>query len=221
MSIVAVHSVLVELHGGMLTLATGCILLTAIARVQLRNQKATSTWPTESFMGKLARYTEPTAYLAAIGGLIGLVLSAIIGLFIWPTDFLAASTIGMSKVMFSIFALDLFFVFVFVRSRYGEKLWKNGGTATVYALIGIIGFLLMVVAASFGGHMALTANGTPKGSILDPLYTLVGFNPETFGFVGSNFVIVTVVVTLVNLIVPTALFMYLQRRSLLKNSTKT
>ncbi len=216
----AVHSMLIEMHGGMLTLAAVCILATVVARIHLRMRRTSEKygvfWPIDSFMGKLARYTEPTAYLAGIGGVIGLIASAIVGLSIWPMEFLTASPLGMSKVMFSIFATELWFVFVFLRSKYGENLWRNGGTAAVYACVGIVGFLLVVVAGSLGGHMTVPS----KGSILDPLYALFGIDPVTFGVLGTNFAVVVVAVSVVAVAVPIAVFLYLLRRAKSKDNGK-
>jgi hypothetical protein len=214
--LIAVHSVLVELHGGMLTLAAVCILATVIARISLRTQKTSekngSFWPMDSSMGKIARYTEPTAYLAGIGGVIGLIASAIIGFFIWPIELVTTSALALSKIMFSVFALILFIIFVLIRSKYGANLWKNAGMATVYACLGLLGFLLVVLAGSLGAHMAL------KGSILDPIYTLLGINPITFGFTGLTFVIVFVSIAIVEIAVPAALVLYLQQRTRPKDS---
>ncbi len=84
--------------------------------------------------------------------------------------------------------------------------------ATVYACLGLIGFLLVVLAGSLGAHMAL------KGSILDPIYTLLGINPITFGVTGFTFVIVFVSIALVEIAVPAALVLYLQQRARLKDS---
>ncbi len=217
-NLVAVHSMLVELHGGMLTLAAICIFLTVIARIHLRMRKTNASygvfWPADSFVGKMVQYTEPTAYLAAIGGVTGLIASAIVGFYVWPIDFITSSSLALSKVVFSVFALELFVVFVLLRSRYGQNLWKNGGTAAVYACLGLIGFLLMVVAGSLGGHMAL------KGSVLDPVYSLVGINPENLGINLSNLPIITIGVSIVLLVVPILVFLYFQRRTP-KVETKT
>ena len=196
----AVHSMLIEMHGGMLTLAVVCILATVVARTHL---------------GKLARYTEPTAYLAAIGGVIGLITSAIVGFYVWPIELITTSTLGLSHIMFAVFALELWIVFVFVRSKYGENLWKNGGMAAVYACLAIFGFLFVVLAGSLGAHM------TGKGSVLDPVYALLGVNPVTFGVIGFNFVIVLVSVSVVAIAVPMIVVLYLQRRASLKDSVKT
>lgn len=209
--LIAVHSMLVELHGGMLTLAAVCILATIFARSSIKTEKNSDSkgtfWPTNSLAGNVARYTEPTAYLAVIGAVVGIVASAIVGFFIWTIEFLASSPLGMSKVMFSVFALAPLIVFIFVRAKSGESLWKSGSMSGLYAGLGILGFVFAVIAGSLGGHMAL------KGSILDPVYALLGIDPVTFGITGSGFVIVTVSVTIVELVVPLVVFLYLRRRA--------
>ena len=208
MDLSGVHSMLIGMHSGMLTLAAGCVLITVVARLNLKKQETNENralWPTNSFIGKLARYAEPTAYLAGIGGIIGLVLSAIVGFYIWPIDFITSSPIGLSKVMFSVFAMELWIVFVFARSRYGENLWKKPGAAALYACLGIFGFLFVVVAGSFGGHMAGT------GSIIDPLYAVLGIVPETFGVTGSGFMILVVSFSFVFTAVPMAVFNRFQK----------
>ena len=217
--LVSIHSMLIEMHGGMLTLAIVCILATLVSRAQLRIQKTNEKngilSPTDSFMGKIARYTEPTAYLAAIGGMIGLIASAIVGIYAWPINIITTSTLALNHIMFAVFALELWIIFVIVRSKYGENLWKNSGMASVYACLGIFGFLFVVLSGSLGAHMAI------KGSVLDPVYALLGVNPVTFGVIGFDFVIVLVSVSVVAIIVPTAAVLFLQRRTKLKDSVKT
>ena len=109
-NLVPLHSVLVELHIGMITLAVVCVLATAIAKSQSKiqsddNEESGISWPSNSFVGNIGRYTEPTAYVAGIFGVIGLISSAITGFFIWSIDQLTAFAIGPNKVAFSIFAL--------------------------------------------------------------------------------------------------------------------
>ena len=120
------HSMLIEMHGGMLTLATICILATVIDRIHLRmrrtNDRPGGFWSTDSVMGKLSRYTEPTAYVAGIGGVIGLITSAIVGTYVWPIELITATALGLNKVMFSIFATELWIIFVFLRLKYGNRL---------------------------------------------------------------------------------------------------
>ncbi len=212
------HSMLIEMHGGMLTLATFCILAIVVARIHLRmrrtNEKYGNSWPIDSFMGKLARYAEPTAYLAGIVGVIGLITSAIIGIYVWPLELITTSALALNKIMFSIFATILWIIFIILRSKYGEPLWKNRAIATVYACIGLLGFLFMVLAGSMGAHM------TGKTSVIDPIFTLFGINPLTFGAVGNDFVIILIGVSLVLVAAPLATVLYFQRRNKVKGNAK-
>lgn len=215
----ALHSMLIQLHGGMLTLATVCILATVIDRIHLRmrrtNDRHGSFWSVDSGMGKLSRYAEPTAYVAGIGGVIGLITSAIVGIYVWPIELITTSTLGLNKVMFFIFATELWIIFVCLRSKYGENLWKNSAMATVYACLGVLGFLFMVIAGSLGAHMS------QKASVIDPIFALFGIDPVTFGVTGFDFVIILIGVSLVLVVVPITVALYIQRRIRLKGNAKT
>lgn len=215
----ALHSMLIQLHGGMLTLATVCILATVIDRIHLRmrrtNDRHGSFWSVDSGMGKLSRYAEPTAYVAGIGGVIGLITSAIVGIYVWPIELITTSTLGLNKVMFFIFATELWIIFVCLRSKYGENLWKNSAMATVYACLGVLGFLFMVIAGSLGAHMS------QKASVIDPIFALFGIDPVTFGVTGFDFVIILIGVSLVLVVVPITVVLYIQRRKRLKGNAKT
>jgi hypothetical protein len=210
---------LIEMHGGMLTLATICILAIVIDRIHLRmsgnNGRSGGFWSNDSVMGTLSRYTEPTAFVAGIGGVIGLIISAIVGYYVWPIELLTSSalgTLGWTKVMFSIFATELWIIFVFLRTKYGENLWKNSGTAIVNFCVGILGFLLMVIAGSLGAHMSDISNMTDKGSVIDPIFELFGIDPLTFGVTGSDFMIALIIGSIVFVVVPITVVLYLQRR---------
>jgi len=210
-NLIPVHSMLVELHSGMLVLAVICIFATIAARSHGRMRRTSESygvfWPADSFMGKIGRYAESTAYVAGIVGVIGIIFSAIVGFYVWPIDLVTSSNLGLNKIMFSVFALELWAVFVFLRSKYGENLWRNVGTATVYSLTGIFGFVFIVLTGSLGGHMA------GIGSILDPVYTSVGVDPVKFGFTGYSYVVVLVSVSIVAIAVPIAAFHFLWQRA--------
>ncbi len=201
----ALHSMLIEMHGGMLTLATICTLAMVIAKFHQRMRRTSERygifWPLDSFIEKLAQYTEPTAYLAGIGGVLGLVASAVVGFYVWPTEALTSSSLGLTKVMFSIFATELWLLFVVIRSKFGEDLWKKSGLATVYVCAGFAGFFFMVLTGSFGGHMA------GKGSVLDPVYELLGVNPEAFWIIGPDMVPVLIAVAFVEIVAVFAVFL--------------
>jgi hypothetical protein len=202
--------VLKEMHGGMLTLATFCILAIVLDRILLRmrrnNDSNGSFWSDNSRMGKLYQYFEPTSYVAGIGGIIGLITSSIVGMVVWPMELLTTSALPLSKIMFSIFATELWIIFVFLRAKYGEKLWKNGAMATLYSSLGILGFLFMVITGGLGAHMS------GKASILDPIFDLLGINLLTFGVTGFDFIIILIGVSLVFVVIPLTIVQYLQRQ---------
>lgn len=173
----AVHSMLIEMHGGMLTLAAVCILGVIAARIHRRLRNTTKWYARarrlDTFSDWVLRHAEPTAFLAAVGGIIGMILSSIIGYYVWPAEEVLGTGLGLNKIMFSIFATELWIVFALVRARYGERLWNSRGLAGTCAFAGLGGFLLTVLTGSLGGHMA------GKGSVLDPIYELLKVNPET------------------------------------------
>jgi len=207
----AVHSMLIEMHGGMLTLATICILAMAIAKFHQRMRRTSKWygifWPLDSLIEKLARYTEPTAYLAGIGGVAGLIASSVVGYYAWPAEALTSSPLGLVKILFSIFATELWALFVLIRSKYGEDLWKNGGLATVYVCTGFVGFFFMVLTGSMGGHMA------GKGSVLDPIYELLNINPETFWIIGLDMVPILIAVAIIEIAAVFAVFLRFQMKT--------
>ncbi len=200
----ALHSMLIEMHGGMLTLAAVCIFAMVIAKFHQRMRR-TSKWysifrPLDLLIEKLARYTEPTAYLAGIGGVAGLLVSSVVGFYVWPAEALTSSSLGLTKVMFTIFATELWIIFIAIRSKYSRNLWKNSALATIYACVGFAGFFFMVLTGSFGGHMA------GKGSVLDPLYELVRVNPDAFWIIGFDMFPILIVVAFIEIAVFFAVF---------------
>ncbi len=207
----ALHSMLIEMHGGMLTLATACILGMVIAKFHQRMRRTTEWYNVfrslDSLIEKLARYTEPTAFLAAIGGVVGLVVSSIVGYYVWPAEALMSSSLGLNKVMFTIFATELWILFVVTRSRYGEGLWKNRGLAAIYVCLGFAGFFFMVLTGSLGGHM------TKKLSVLDPVYELVGVNPEAFWIIGFDMVPTLITVAFIEIVSVFVIFLYFRRQA--------
>ncbi len=207
----AVHSMLIEMHGGMLTLAAVCVLALVIAKFHQRMRRTSERYSVfeglDSVMEKLVRYTEPTAYLAGMGGVIGLVVSSIVGYYVWPAEALMNSSLGLTKVMFSIFATELWLLFVVIRLKSGEDLWRNGGLAAVYVCAGFAGFFFMVLTGSFGGHMA------GKGSVLDPVYGLLGVDPEAFWIIGFGMVPLLIAVAFIEIVAAFAFFLRFRRRA--------
>jgi hypothetical protein len=204
------HSMLKEMHTGTLTLASICILLIIIDKLQLRMRKTSdkqnSFWSTDLVIGKIFRYAEPTAYLAGIFGIIGLITSSIVGMYTWPLELLTTSALPLNKIMFSIFATELWIFFVVLRSKYGEKLWENSSMAVVYTCLGLVGFIFIVISGSLGAYM------TGKISVIDPIYALFGIDPATYGVTGFDFTLILISVSIALVVVPMAIVLYLQRK---------
>jgi hypothetical protein len=177
---------LIEMHGGMLTLTTFCIFAMVATKlyqkIRGKNEGPGVLRILDDFFEKLARYAEPTAFLASIGGVIGLVVSSIVGYYAWPVKVIMTSPLALNKIMIAIFSTEFWLVFLLIRARYGENLWKNGRLATIYVCSGFAGFFFMVLTGSLGGHMA------GKGSVLDPVYELLGINTDIPWIVGLDLV---------------------------------
>lgn len=81
-------------------------------------------------MEKLFNYAGPTAYLASIGGVIGLIISSIVGYYAWPVKVIMSSPLALNKIMVAIFSIEFWLVFLLIRTKYGEEPWRNNKLAT-------------------------------------------------------------------------------------------
>lgn len=172
---------LIEMHGGMLTLATICTLAIVITKFHQRMRRKSGWYGAfsmlDGFFEKLAKYAEPTAYLASIGGFIGLVVSSVVGYYAWPAEVLMSSPLALKKIVLAVFSTEFWAIFIAIRSKYGESLWEDGGLTVVYACTCFVGFFFMALTGSLGAHMA-GVHTPSKGSVLDPIYDLLGISPD-------------------------------------------
>jgi hypothetical protein len=168
-----IHSITVAMHEGMLTLAviaviirTLCVIVPKIPIIEL--------FFSEKFLAKVSHYTEATATLAAVGGTVGIVLSAITGSSMFSPRYSTMFTtpIILNKIMWMIFALEFWIVFLALKIRFGEDLWNNRYIGGLYVASSVIGFMFVMLAGSLGGELA------GKGTILEPFYQMIGFNPN-------------------------------------------
>ena len=150
---IAWHVITSELHTGMLTLAFASVILTLL-----------SNWIKSSNLiwQGLIRLAEPTAYLAATGGLLSLVASVVTGFtYTWPAEVLLTSSVVLNKIAISAFSVTFWIVFVLMRSLYGARLWEQARLKGLYVMLAAGGFLTLMLAGSTGGHLA------GKRSLLD------------------------------------------------------
>lgn len=196
----ALHSMLIEMHGGMLTLATTCILVMVIRAFHQKMRGKANLYAIfsrlDGFIEKMAEYAEPASYVASIGGFTGLVVSSVIGYYAWPVEVLTESPLARNKIMMAILSTEFWAIFILIRTKYGESLWKKGRLATVYVCSGFAGFFFMVLTGSLGGHM--TAVHTPgRGSVLDPIYEWLSVRPDILWIGMLPFLVVAVSILIV------------------------
>ena len=168
----ALHSLTAELHSGFLTLAFACVMIVLVSQVVVRLKK----WMPKTFVrwAIIVRgYAEPASYVAAVAGLLGLVLSAYTGMYAWPMDKLLESGVVRNKILFTAYSTVLWAAVIFIRTRFGRPLWTCPAMATVYVGFVFVAYGFLGMAGSLGAHI------TQGGSVLDPLWSIVGFRVES------------------------------------------
>ena len=159
---IAWHVITAELHTGMLTLAFASLV------IRLVGVWATSGTPV--WRG-LVRLAEPTAVLAAIGGLLALIASIVTGLlYTWPVEVLLTSSVVLNKIAITAFATTFWTLFVVVRLIYGGRLWDRPRLRWLSFALGAGGFVSLMLVGSTGGHLA------GKRSMLDGVLHYLGVN---------------------------------------------
>lgn len=171
-TISALHSLTAELHSGFLTLAFACVMIVFASQIVVRFK----TWMPKIFVrwAIIVRgYAEATSYVAAVAGLLGLLLSAWTGMYAWPMDKLLESGVVRNKILFTVYATVLWGAVVFLRTRFGRGLWTCPAMTVVYVGFAFVAYGFIGMAGSLGAHI------TQGGSVLDPLWSVVGFRVDT------------------------------------------
>jgi hypothetical protein len=165
----ALHSLTAELHGGFLTLAAVCIILTALAQIVMRFQKSMP-----KFLVKAATrsrgYLDATGYVSTIAGVLALLLSAYTGSGAWPLDALLDNAVVRNKIMLTVFATTIWAGVAWIRWRFGRSLWTCPAMAGFYTLLAIVAMGVTATAGSLGAHL------TKGESFLDFLWNSIGIN---------------------------------------------
>jgi len=147
----------------------------------------------------LVRLAEPTAYLAAIGGLLALAASIMSGLATtWPLEVLLTSSVVLNKIAITAFSATFWTLFVAIRSIYGARLWNRARLRGAYAALAAGGFVSLMLAGSTGGHLA------GKRSMLEGVLHLLGVNthllftiPAPVAYIAMSSVVLLVVLALI------------------------
>ncbi len=183
----AIHSVTVELHGGMLTLAFACIAIKVIDILWTRflGERGGILQRT---LRKASEYSTPTILLAAIGGVIGLLLSGYTGSQLVPSDSFTTSPITLNKVMVTIIAVELWSVMILFNIAHREKAWEGKGNALFMVLSGGTGYFFAITGGSLGGTMA------GKVSIMEPLWEFLGVDLHASWILGYDLLLILVLI---------------------------
>jgi len=167
-----VHDILYE---GMLTLSGICIISIIVSKLYRKAFGKILYIDAE----KILKYVDPASVAGALGGVIFLVISIYVSFSSPSTETFIDSPLFMNKTLMAISAMGLWTTFLIIRAKYGREVWDHGFLSGVYALTGLIGFSLVFVTGSIRGHLE------GQGSILDPIYDLLGVNPVQFWTVGT------------------------------------
>jgi len=160
----ALHALTAELHGGFLTLAFLAIVAVALSQVVVR-LKSHMPKRLVKMAIQVRGYAEATGYVAAIAGIVGLLLSAYTGMYAWPPDVLINDPIIQNKILLTAFSTAFWIGVVVIRTRFGRGLWTCPAMATLYTVLTIAGFGVVGLTGSLGAHL------TQGGSILDAFWS--------------------------------------------------
>jgi len=168
-SMSSLHTMTAELHTGFLVLAFigigGTFLLQMMCWLERPRFLLNSALRTRG-------YLEAAGIVAALLGVIALLLSAITGSLAWSADLLLGSPEAMNKIVLTAMAMTIWAGAVFIRLRYGRGLWTCPAMAGLYAGLSLIGIVLIGVTGSIGAHI------TTGESLLDFLWILLGIDPS-------------------------------------------
>lgn len=167
----ALHSLTAEMHGGFLTLAFLCIMIVAGSQVVVR-LKARLPASLVNVAVRVRGYAEAAGYVAAVAGVLGLLLSAWTGMYAWPTDVLLNSPIVRNKITLTVFSTTLWIGVIFIRTRFGRGLWTCPAMALVYVGSAIVAFGMVGMTGSLGAHLTPTIGQ----SVLDWLWKIINLN---------------------------------------------
>lgn len=164
----AIHTITVSMHEGMLTLAFIAVVVRFLVSI-LPKLPVIGWFFSDEFIAKVSRYSEVTAFIAALGGSFGIVAASITGTILYTPGAILKSPLVMNKVMLTIFSFVFWVDFLVIRFKFGEEgIWKNSVLKVFYTACALLGFAFTTVAGSLGGTLA------GKESILEPLYQSLG-----------------------------------------------
>lgn len=168
-----VHSITVSMHEGMLLLAFIAVMVRFLVNITPK-LPVVGWFFSDEFLQKTARISETVAFIAGLGGTIGILASAATGTILSSMRGDILSNIVLNKIMVSVFAFVFWADFITIRLKYGdEKIWSNHILQFFYSLTALVGFTLVTVGGSIGGTLA------GKESIIEFIFNYLGVDKNS------------------------------------------
>lgn len=124
-------------------------------------------------------YIDPVSIAGASVGVILLMISLYQGFPSLVSGTLTNSQLRANLTMMVVSIIGLWIIFLIIRAKYGKELWHYGPLSAVCSFIGLAGLFFVLMIGSIRGHLM------GQGSILDPMYDLLGISPLQFWTVGA------------------------------------
>jgi hypothetical protein len=162
----AIHPVFVHFHTGILTAAAALALINLILRILFRDNINTPG----TRLAKIFHEFDVFIYVGSIIGFIGLIVGVITGFMEpnYPLNIIIQTPELRFKILWSIVSLEIFVYVMIIRTKLGDRVWVNASTYFPYAIVIMIGGILMMIMGALGGILEY------QTSILKPILDWIG-----------------------------------------------
>jgi hypothetical protein len=162
----AIHPVFVHFHTGILTAAAALALINLILRILFRDNINTPG----TRLAKIFHEFDVFIYVGSIIGFIGLIVGMITGFMEpdYPLNIIIQTPELRFKILWSIVSLEIFVYAMIIRTKLGDRVWVNASTYFPYAIVIMVGGILMMIMGALGGILEYHT------SILKPILDWIG-----------------------------------------------
>ncbi|TFG97896.1 hypothetical protein E4H12_07505 [Candidatus Thorarchaeota archaeon] len=162
----AIHPVFVHFHTGILTATAAVALVMLILRILFRDNINTPG----TRLARIFHQLDIFIYGGSIIGILGLIAGMVTGFMEpdYPLGVLTVLPIMRFKILWSIVCTEVYLYLIIVRAKIGDRVWIKPSSYLPYAILVIVGGVLMMVMGALGG---IAVYGT---SILSPILDWLG-----------------------------------------------
>lgn len=190
----SLHSLMAELHSGMLFLAFLCIIITAGSQLVVGFSKKKGIF--YRIATKIRGYTEATGIVAAIGGFVIILIASYTGMYAWGNiENVLISPEVRNKITLTAFAIAHWGLVIFIRLRFGRGIWTCPPMAVVYTAAATLAFAFTALSGSLGAHF------TAGESLIDPLWDMLKIDITTDIILSTTAAIALAVASVIILVV--------------------